>query len=220
MQQPPAGCMRISVADADDACSSIAASVSDFDELACTYEFLELDDAPVLPSEQIIGLVICNEPNRQGDGSDIPLSVLKAVQDTFAAVIPTIMNGVQTRVDQATECLDSRVEAQKCQIASLARHMAAIAASTVPHKQSQKMSYRGPHPSISFHTPSLTVRRAVVYFFCTGALLTAVVPYSPRFEPEVGALLCLGWQPRHRWYCRLWSAQFTSYLRSIFQNPC
>ena len=29
-----------------------------------------------------------------------------------------------------------------------------------------------------------------------GALLTAVVPYSPTIDPEVGALPCIGWQPR------------------------
>ena len=79
-----------------------------------------------------------NEPSRHGDGSDIHLSVLKAVQATFAAVLPTIMNGVQARVDQATEGLDSRSEAQKCQIAILARHMAAIGTPTVPHKTTSK----------------------------------------------------------------------------------
>ena len=130
--------MRFSVADADDDNRSKAASFTDLDELACTYEFLELVDAPAQPSEEIVSLVTCNEAKFPGDGSDIPLSVLKAVQDTFAAVVPTIMDGVQTRVDQATEGLDSRVEAQKCQIASLARHMAAIAASTVPHKATSR----------------------------------------------------------------------------------
>ena len=52
------------------------------------------------------------------------LSMLKAVQDTFAAVLPTIMNGVQAHVDQAVQGLTDKLDSQKCQIATLARRVA------------------------------------------------------------------------------------------------
>ena len=52
------------------------------------------------------------------------------MQDTFAAVITTIMNGTQARVDQAIESLSKEVEAQRCQVASLAHHIAMMLVNT------------------------------------------------------------------------------------------
>ena len=112
-----------------------------YDDVAYEYEFTQLEDAPAQVSEALVDCVPVCDPivTKQSLDDKIPLCVLQSVQDTFAAVIPTIMSGVQAHVEKLTSNIVVQLDPQVAQIASLAGRVAATAcADQAKQKSNQK----------------------------------------------------------------------------------
>ena len=99
---------------------------------SCAYELMELEDAPLRRSDSIDGLgaesIGRDETNSMSE--QINLAMLKAVQNTVVATFPTIMDGLQTRIDQAIAKVDDKLDAQKLMLASLTKRLPKVSSAS------------------------------------------------------------------------------------------